>query len=562
MRRSVSVALLLVLMLAMLPAQLPAHSQVGATSTAAKISVTSLYTLDRYGFATINESVKFTNNQTSAVSIPPLTFGLGNLSSDVKNYTLTGSGFSLATPASTGGPYTVSNTQSVQAGSNASFVLSTLLDGVVTRLANGTLRVLTLSSPSISNKVDSLLNVVQMPASTSFKVSPTGLTGSIIGSNTTYSSSASEVTPSAVTSVSYIEASSAQDFNPLRVFDAVRSISADSHGNPVVTDTIEFQNLGNTPLGTLYIQPLAPGSATATVETLTEPRLLSPVSVSLISDSIDLTQLALGYPNNGVAAGGNFSITYQYPLGSRYYSVSGGQVTINVPDTPPISAFIDSFTIELSLPHGATSSSSATTANLGAVTPWHAGQTNFSYGLSVGWAINDGVPLATFVFSLLLIGLFASRTTTAEAEEEEEEESSSELASAMIKAFDEKTNLINSLWSEIESKDPNEIDKEYFDELRTRLDTFRSRALQRLNEVKQKSTSQKFYEVVNQIHQTEREVDRAAKDKLNLYQQYFTRQMRKEVFDRLLPQYTKRLEKALNQLSDELHTVQREAKLL
>jgi len=83
-----------------------------------------------------------------------------------------------------------------------------------------------------------------------------------------------------------------------------------------------------------------------------------------------------------------------------------------------------------------------------------------------------------------------------------------------------------------------------------------------LNEVKQKSTSQRFYEVVNQIHQTEREVDRAAKDKLNLYQQYYTRQMRKEVFDRLLPQYTKRLERALNQLSDELHTVQREAKLL
>ena len=561
MRRSVSAALLLVLILALLPAQLPAHSQAGATSTAAKVSVRSVYTLDRYGFAVINESVKFTNNQTSAVQIPALTFGLGNLSSDVMNYTLTGSGFSLATPASTGGPYTVSTTQSVQAGGNASFVLSTLLDGVVTTTANGNLSVLTLSSPSISGKVDSLLNVVQMPTSTSFESAPKGLTASLTGSNNTYSSGASDVTPTAVTSVSTIKTSSVQDFNPLRVFEAVRSISADSQGNPLVTDTIEFQNLGTTPLSTLYIQPLAPTSATATVETLTEPRLLNPVSFSLISDSIDLTQLAVGYPNNGVAAGGNFSITYQYSLGTRYYSVSGGQVTLNIPETPPISAFIDSFTIELSLPHGATSSSLRPTTVTN-VTPWHTGQTSFSYGLSVGWAIDDGVPLATIVFSLLLIGLFASRTTTAEAEGEEEEESSSELASAMIKAFDEKTNLINGLWSEIESKDPNEIDREYFDELRTRLDTFRSRALQRLNEVKQKSTSQKFYEVVNQIHQTEREVERAAKDKLNLYQQYYTRQMRKDVFDRLLPQYTRRLERALNQLSDELHTVQREAKLL
>jgi len=288
---------------------------------------------------------------------------------------------------------------------------------------------------------------------------------------------------------------------------------------------------------------------------------VSPVSLSLISDSIDLTQLAFGYPNNGVAAGGNFSITYEYPLGSSHYTVSGGQVKITLPETLPINAFVDSYTIELSLPHGAVSSGPALTTFSG-VTPWQTGQESYSYGLSVGWAIDDGVPLATIVFAVLLIGLFASRTTTAEAEEEEEEESSSELAATMIKVFDEKTNLISSLWPEIESKDPNELDKEYFDELRTRLDTFRNRALQRLNEVKQKSTSQKFYDVVNQIHQTEREVDRAAKDKLNLYQQYYTRQMRKEVFERLLPQYNRRLERALNQLSDELHTVQREAKLL
>ena len=560
MRRSVSAALLIVLVLALLPTQLPAHSQAGATSSGAKVSVRSAYILDRYGFVTVNESVKFTNNQTSAVQIPSLTFGFGNLSSYVKAHNVTGSGFTIAAPSSSGGPYTVSSTQSIQPGGNASFVLSALLSGAVTRTANGSLRVLTLSSPSISSKVDSLLNVVQMPTSTSFKAAPKNLTADITGSNNTYSSKASEVTPSAVTSVCTIETSSVQDFNPLHVFDAVRSISANSRGNPVVTDTIEFQNLGTTPLSTLYIQPLAPTSATAVVQTLTEPRLVSPVSLSLITDSIDLTQLAFGYPNNGVAPGENFSITYEYPLGSNHYTVSGGQVKLNVPNTPPINAFIDSYTIELSLPHGAVSSG-PTQTTLTSVTPWPTGQESYSYGLSVGWAIDDGVPLATILFGVLLIGLFASRTTAAEAEEEQEE-SSSELAATMIKSFEEKTNLIASLWPEIESKDPNELDKEYFDELRARLDTFRSRALQRLNEVKQKSTSQKFYDVVNQIHQTERELDRAAKDKLNLYQQYYTRQMRKDVFDRLLPQYTRRLEKALNQLSDELHAVQREAKLL
>ena len=562
MRGSVSAALLVLLVLALLPTQLPTGSHAQAAAPGPTVSVSSVYTLSRYGLVTVNESVKFTNNQTSAVQVPALTFGLGNLSSYVKGHALNGSGFTLAGPPSTGGPFTDSSAQSNQAGGNASFVHSTILSGLVTRTQNGTLHVLTLSSPSIGSTVDSLVNVVHMPSSTKFKAAPQGLTASITGSNNTYSSKATDVRPDAVTSLSTIAPSSAQDFNPLHVFDAVRSISADSKGNPIVTDTIKFQNLGTTTLSTLYIQPLAPTSARAVVETLSEPRLENPVSVSLISDSIDMTQLAFGYPNNGVAAGENFSITYEYPLGSSHYTITGGQVKIDIPETLPIYAFVDSYTIELSLPHGAVASGSTPVTTLAGATPWQSAQESYSYGLGVGWAVNDGVPLATVVFVVLVIGLFASRTTTAEADEEEEEESSSELAAMMIKAFDEKTNLINTLWPEIAAKDPNEINRAYFDELRTRLDAFRNRALQRLNEVKQKSTSQKFYEVVNQIHQTEREVDRAAKDKLNLYQQYYTRQMRKEVFDRLLPQYTKRLEKALNQLSDELHTVQREAKLL
>ena len=560
MRRSVSVALLFLLLLAVLPVQLLAHAQVEASPPGAKIAVLSVYTLDRYGFAIINETVTMKNNGSSAVQPTTLTFGFGNLSSDVAAYNLAGSGFTLGTPASLGGPFTVSGSQQIQAGSNASYVLSALLNGVVSTSKNGSLRVLTLSSPSISSRVDSLSNEVLMPASTSFKTAPTGLTANTGGTGNSYSSSASNVTPqTAVTSVGTIKASTVQDFNPLHIYKAERLITVDSEGNPLVTDMVEFRNLGTTPLSTLYVDPLAPAGTTATVETLTEPRLVNPVTVALVTDSIDLTQFAVGYPNNGVGAGSNFTITYQYPLGTSHYTVAGGQVTVTVPYTPPVRAFADSYTIALSLSQGATGAGQGpkTVQNL---SPWQTGKVTYTYGLSVGWAIGEGVPIATVVFALLLIGLFVSRTTT-EAEEEEEE-SSSELASTMIKAFDEKTNLINNLWSEIAAKDPNELDKKYFDEIRGRLDTFRSRAVQRLNELKQKSTSQRFFEVVNQMQATEREVDRAAKDKLNLYQQYYLRQMRKDVFDRLLPQYTKRLEKALNQLSDELHTVQREAKLL
>ncbi len=541
--------------MAALPALVPAHAQ-----GAPKITVSSVYTLDRYGFAIINESVTFENNESSAVQAPPLTFGFGDLASHISAYNLTGGGFTLQTPPSSGGPFTVSGGQSIPAGGNSSYLFTALVSNIVSVAANRSLSVMTLSSPSISAGVDKLTNEVIMPTSTSFKTNPTGLSANQ-GTTITYSSSGPYVaSQSAVTSVQGISPSASQDFNPLHVYYAERTITLDAKGSPLVTDTLDFENMGTTPLATLYITPLAPLGTTVTLETLTEPRLINPVTETLVSDSIDLTKLAVGYPNNGVPSGNEFKITYQYPLGTGHYSISGGEVSVTVPHSPPIRAFIDSYTIDLSLPPGATSKSAP--AGLGSVNPWQTGETQFSYALSVGWTIDAGVPLATAVFALLLVGLYAVRTTPAEAEEEEEEESSSELAAAMIKAFDEKTNLINSLWPEITSKDPNEIDKEYFDELRGRLDSFRSRALQRLNEVRQKSTSQKFSEVVGQIHTTEREVDRAAKDKLNLYQQFYLRQMRREVYDRLLPQYSKRLEKALNQLSDELHTVQREAKLL
>jgi len=557
LRRFVPAALLLLLLLAAISVQAPAVAQ-----GAPKIAVISHYTLNRYGFATINESVRITNNGSSSVEVPSLTFGFGNLSSMVVGSNLTGSGFSLSSSA-TGGPFTVSSSQPLQAGGNTSFVLSALLNGVTSYVKSGTFHVLMLTTPSISQKVDKLVNVIAMPASTALASSPAGMTLSSNGTSNTYSSTVPNAAPqSAVASVGKITQSSNQDFNPLRVYYAARTISAGSNGDPLVTDKVEFQNIGTTPLSLLYVSVLAPSTTSVTVLTGTEPRLVNPFTLALSGGAIDVALFASGYPSNGVQGGANFTLTYQYSLGGKYYSISGGQVTINIPESPPIKAFVDSYTISMSLPKGATATQSPT-ATLSNVTPWQSGGTKFAYGLSVGFTIDAGVPAASLVFVLLLICLFVARTTTAEAEEEEEEEeTSTELASTMIKAFDEKTNLINGLWPEIEAKGPNEMDREYFDELRGRLDAFRSRALQRLNEVKQKSASQKFSDVVNQIQTTEREVDRAAKDKLNLYQQYHLKQMRKEVFDRLLPQYNRRLERALNQLTDELHTVQREAKLL
>src|SRR5437879_13105837 len=100
----------------------------------------------------------------------------------------------------------------------------------------------------------------------------------------------------------------------------------------------------------------------------------------------------------------------------------------------------------------------------------------------------------------------------------------------MIKAFEEKVDLVNTMLREVPKEDPNNLNKAYFVDLRSRVDTFRSRALQRLNDAKQKSTAQRFSEQLTRIHDVEREVDRRTRDVLNLYEESYNRGTRAASF--------------------------------
>ncbi len=547
-------AVLTLILLAAIVATPPAgvHAQ-----SVPQVSVNSQYIMNRYGFAIVNETVTFKNNDTTATTVPDIGMGLGNLTSDVVSVNVTGAQLGNS---SAGGTFLIKGGQSLPAGGSATFSLKVLLDGVVSHASNGSLIVTVLTSPYVSLRLKTLTSVIRMPTSTLFVGAPHGFTKPSASTNATYWRVQSSVTTqTAVTTLAAIKQSSSQDFHPLEVYYASRVLTVGSGGIPIVKDTISLENLGTTALSTLTIAPLTSSSGRVTVLPASEPPLLNPVSVPMTNYAITLTN----YPALGaVQASANYTIVYQYPLDQKYYSISGGSVTLEIPVAPPIAAFVRTYAISMSLPPGARASqggSAGTTFTQ--ESPLKTGTLTLAYSLSVGWALDSGVPTASVLFVVLLLGLFASKTTTTE-EEETEEESATERASAMIKAFEDKTSLINQILTEIPNTDPNERDRAYFDELRGRLDVYRSRALQRLNEVKQKSTTQKFFELLNQLHTTEREVDRAAKDTLNLYEQYYTNRMRKEVFDRLSPSYRKRLEKALNQLSEELHVAQREAKLL
>ena len=555
MKRVVTVALLLLVIAAAVPAQ-PLRA-----ASAQVVSLNSQYVINRYGYAIMNETVRLTNNGSSPLQVPDIQFGFGDLSSLIARYNVTGTGYSVTTSEGQQGPqYVVSGGgQSVQPGANSTFSFKAVTGNIVSTTKNGTLAVELLTRPYFSVTANSMKLLIKMPASTQFKSSPPGYGRSYTGTNVTYYQTLANAAPlPALVQTSLIEQYSGQDFFPLVVYSAERLIAISPNGSPTVEDSISLRNMGTTQLTTLIVSPLTSGNGQVTILPSASPPLLSATNVGLSNGGIGLSSSLVSL---AVDAGANLTITYEYPLAQRYYNVTGGTVRITIPTSPPIRAYIDSYTIAMSVPPGATASG-GTKQVLSMVGPFQQGTARFSYNLSIGWGLSDGLPLASLVFVLALIGLFAARAVGLGAEEEEEEESATELASDMVKAFEEKTSLINGLFEDIPSTDPNQLNKAYFDELRSRLDTFRSRALQRLNELKLKSGSRKFVDLLGQIHETEREVDRAARDMLNLYDQFYTRRMRREVFDRLLPNYKKRLEKALNQLSDELNVAQRESKLL
>ena len=547
-----------ILVLVALPYGVGAQPQGGPV-----VTVTNQYIVNRYGYAVMNETVKYNNSGSSPVQIPTLQLGVPqNISSRfVGNYSLVGEGYSLSTSTnSTGLLFSVSSQNTLQPKAVSSFSLEAVIGDISVKI-NSSSAILVLEYPSLNLQVNTFNALIQMPTSTSISPLPPGWTSNqSSASRTTYKrtfASFSPANPHAI--LGTLQSSASMDFHPIHVYRASRIVTAASNGSPQVQDSITLKNSGSSDLGSLRLATLN-SSTRVTILPSMSPPLLNPTSLALSNGVIDLTRS----PFVAVPSGRNFTLTVAYALPPKFYTVSGGSVRVDLPLSPPIAAPVDAFTLSMSLPNGlrATQAQPRVVQN---ATPITSGRQTFVYSLTLGWASDRAIPAASVIFVAALVAFFVSveRQEGEEAEGEEKEGGgiTGDIPD-MIKAFEEKVDLVNTILRDVPKEDPNNLNKAYFVDLRSRVDTFRSRALQRLNDVKQKSTAQRFSEQLTRIHDVEREVDRATRDILNLYEQYYMKRMRQETFEKLLPSYRKRLEAALNQLSDQLNLAQREAKML
>ena len=130
----------------------------------------------------------------------------------------------------------------------------------------------------------------------------------------------------------------------------------------------------------------------------------------------------------------------------------------------------------------------------------------------------------------------------------------------LIKGLEDKVALFGQFQTDVARKSQGGVTRAEFIKIRSEIDSLKTRAINRLNEIRQTAGSKRFLDLLNQIQDAEREEDRSAKDLLNLYDQYHGKRMKEDTFRRLLPNYKKRWDATTNHLSDLLNMAQREGK--
>ena len=537
----------------------PAYSQ---TNSSPNISVLHQYRVNGYGFAMLNETVIYSNNSTNPVQLPTLQLGLPEsiVSRAAGFVNETNNQFSVASQrANESTVFTFSPSQpTLQSKSTVSFHLKTYVKDLVSHnvtLTGPQTLMLVMTSPSLSIPVDSFRTLIQLPSSTTLKPVPADFSSGNNNSIPFYERTQKDFRPTvATTETLQVQAGDPNSFQPIEILRVARTITASSDGLPFVSDQITVRNLGDVQINRLKLSLLPGDVARATVLPSHYPPLMNPTELTIANGLLDLTKAPF---KENIPAGDNFTFTLTYGLPAQFARVSGNKVTVDLPYSLPLSGVVDHYTIAFSAAGNVIVGVSRPVV-LNDASPLLTGNVTFEYTLSLGWAAQQAMPVGSLLFAIVFISLFVRRIRPVQTEEEVDIVGGS--LTDMIKAFEEKIGLLGQAVGEITSRGPGKMGKKDFDEIRGKLDGARGRGLQRLNETKTKTGSKRLLEITNQIGDAEREENRSSKDLVNLYEQYYTKRMRQETFEKLLPSYRRRLDEATNRLSDVLNAAQRESK--
>jgi hypothetical protein len=363
-----------------------------------------------------------------------------------------------------------------------------------------------------------------------------------------------------VTEKSVFNDTSQSTFLPVQVYGLLRTIVPSTGGLPQVQDQVTLRNLAYYSISALPLALLLSNITRVTIIPSTFTPTIDPTPVDLTGGLLTLTASPFVA---AIQPGDNFTFTMAYAVPKTMVTTSGTTVSVVLPYILPIQTLVLNYTVRLQSPDGV-SGVGQSLVHISDVSPITPGSVTLAYRINTGWGADQVVPAASLFFAAIFIILLIRGTSTVSEEESEElgedekKETSTKLAD-VIKALEDKLAVVDEAVTRIASKAPGTVTRAEFVKIKSELDSLKNRAFHRLNEAKQVTESKRLLDVLNQIQEAERDEDRASKDLLNLYEQYQGRKMHEETFQRLLPNYRKRLSSATNRLSDLLNMAQKES---
>jgi len=550
------IALLLLVSLAA-----PATAQTGGTPV---ITFTHEYYINVFGAGLLNDTFTFQNNGTSTVQVPSFQLGIPD---SVAHHTVQfavvpSAGYTASSPADNGTVTTITVTPTsptLAAGAHSRVSLETSLANILNLTAGSTkpFGPVLLLSPSVNLKVDSLNLIVVLPDGSSLSPAPAGFIAAPASTPPTYSVTRSNVVPTISTLYARLNATNQAYFLPVRVSSVVSTIIPTTNGYPQIEQLVTLQNLASYSISDLPVSLLSSSLPTVTIVPWSTPPTIDPTLVTLTNGAITLTSSPFSSP---IQPGDNFTFAMEYRVPSSLIKTSGSTVSVSVPYVLPIDAVVGSYTVTSLLPSGMhpVGPSQTVVTNATSIEP---GSITVSYSVNTGWAADQAVPVASVLFAAAFIVLALRRPETEKKEEEEEEEKTvTSMLPDLIKGLEDKIALFGQFQTDVAGKSQGAVTRAELTKVRNEIDLLKTRATNRLNEIRQTAGSRRFLDLVGQIQDAEREEDRSAKDLLNLYDQYHGKRMKEETFRRLLPNYKKRWSSSTDHLSDLLNLAQREGK--
>ncbi len=340
--------------------------------------------------------------------------------------------------------------------------------------------------------------------------------------------------------------------NALAVLDfpsVTRIFKVSDDGKVVVHDEIRVLNRGGVKASKIQLTLLNKDATSVDVVPISEPPLINKFTTSLQNGMLDISS-SYGVTLN---RGEEYVFGIEYPLPAEYARSADGGLSLQVPVKPPVDGVVNTFSYRISSSSGVSVSGSKE-ADYKDAAPSDITRFNFNIGLTVAWASRQVIPVATIIFAVVLIALLSTKVSLRRYSEESREAVPGLEDFAAI--FEEKTVTTEEILRSLE-KTRRGTARGSSAEARQRFETIRTRTASGLGEMRPKIIAVKPYLKTRlaDLTNNDRELNRAVFDLINLYEQFGSGKIREETFNKLYGRHRSRLDKAKDQLNDDVETI-------